>query len=188
MGRRSGWCDGRCRAFEARRRYWCLQPKSHRFLGRVGPQCPTDALAITRSTSYSSFSRGLLTGIAMCEFPAMPPAATIRGPIETTVGVTVAGTAGDKEGRRAIYALFVAGPCLTGHVHGRLAWPVVLGSALSIRAHEGTIWLPRPDSRPSCGKAPVQRAFEGLDVNAAPRATPPALQRHRDARHRGRGR
>ena len=33
-------------------------------------------------------------------------------------------TAGDKEGRRAIYALFVAGPCLTGRVYDRLAWTV----------------------------------------------------------------
>ena len=52
----------------------------------------------------------------------MPPAATIRGPIGAAVGVTVAGTA--SEGRRAIYALFVAGPCLTGRVYDRLAWTV----------------------------------------------------------------
>jgi len=45
--------------------------------------------------------------------------------------ITVAGTA--SEGRRAIYALFVAGPCLTDRVYGQLACPVVLGSALSIR-------------------------------------------------------
>ena len=115
----------------------------------------------------------------------MPPAATIRGPIGAAVGVTVAGTAGDKEGRRAIYALFVAGPCLAGHVYGRLAWLVVLGLALCPRRDD---LVDAAGQSPKLWESPVQRAFDGLEVNAAPRATPPALRRHRDARHRGPGR
>ena len=37
------------------------------------------------------------------------------------------------------------------------------------------------DRTPQVMESPVQRAFDGLDVNAAPRATPPVLQRHQDA-------